>query len=195
MSTPAEIPTDGRIKRSERSREAIVLSMLELIAEGSLSPTAQQVAERADVGVRTVFRHFSDMETLFAAMNDRLSEQVTTLFVDAQQTGPLSQRIRAMVERRQTLFEKLSPYLRASAIQRERSEFLRAEHARGVKRLRRDLHRWLVEIEDVPPEDAAALEALLSFETYYHLRADQKLSLRKTGAVLQRSVERLLPTT
>ena len=57
MATSTDLPTDGRIQRSERSRETIVQAMLDLIGEGTLSPTAQQVAVRADVGVRTVFRH------------------------------------------------------------------------------------------------------------------------------------------
>ena len=56
MATPSELPTDGRVQRSERSREAIIRAMLDLIGEGIASPTAQQVALRADVGVRTVFR-------------------------------------------------------------------------------------------------------------------------------------------
>ncbi len=90
MATHTDLATDGRIQRSERSRTSIVQAILELIGEGSLSPTAQQVAERADVGVRTVFRHFSDMETLFATMNDRLVAEVDSLFVEKVQTGPMS---------------------------------------------------------------------------------------------------------
>ena len=72
--------------------------MLEPIGEESLSPTALQVAERADVGVRTVFRHFSDMDTLFAAMNQRLSDEVEMPFGEEVQachpcTGRFTQSI------------------------------------------------------------------------------------------------------
>ena len=55
---------DGRRLRSERSRQAIIDAMLKLVEEGVLVPTAQQVSERAGVGIRSVFRHFSDMESL-----------------------------------------------------------------------------------------------------------------------------------
>ena len=184
MSTSAELQTDGRVQRSERSREAIVRAMLDLIGEGTLRPTAQQVAAQADVGVRTVFRHFSDMETLFAAMNERLTEQVDPLFVDAPQSGPFEERLEALVERRLALFEKLSPYLRSSALQRGRSDFLARQHDRNVRLLRRDLRHWLPEVEGAPRETAEALELLLSFESIQRLRSDQRLGARRARQVL-----------
>ena len=135
----SDLPTDGRSRRSERSRTAIVQAMLELIGKGALSPTAQQVAERADVGVRTVFRHFSDMETLFATMNDQLTAEVDSLFVDTVQTGPYEDRVDALIERRMTIFGTLAPYVRSSTLQRWRSAFLQREHERTTRLLRRDL--------------------------------------------------------
>ena len=167
---------------------AIVQAMLELIGNGSLSPTAQQVAERADVGVRTVFRHFSDMETLFATMNDQISGEVASLFVEEVQTGSFSDRVDALIARRTTIFGALAPYVRSSTVQRWRSEFLQAEHERTIRALRRDLRRWLPELESVPTEVADALEMILSFEAWNRLRVDQRLSLRRTALVLRRSI-------
>jgi AcrR family transcriptional regulator len=56
-----EAGLDGRRVRSERSRKSIIDAMLQLVEEGILVPTAQQVSERAGVSLRSVFRHFSDM--------------------------------------------------------------------------------------------------------------------------------------
>ena len=67
MSTPSSRrgpPRDGRALRSERSRRPIVEALFALVGEGVLQPTAQQVADRAGVGIRTVFRHFEDMDAL-----------------------------------------------------------------------------------------------------------------------------------
>ena len=50
---------DGRIQRSERSRQLIIDAMVAMINAGHMIPTAQQVADKADVAIRTVFRHFS----------------------------------------------------------------------------------------------------------------------------------------
>ena len=52
---------DGRRQRSARSRAAIIEASFELMQEGVLAPTAQQIAERAGVGIRSFFRHFEDM--------------------------------------------------------------------------------------------------------------------------------------
>jgi AcrR family transcriptional regulator len=188
MVTSTDLATDGRIQRSERSRTAIVQALLELIGEGSLSPTAQQVAERANVGVRTVFRHFSDMETLFSTMNDQLSEEVDSLIVEKVQSGPYEERVDALIERRMMIFGKLAPYLRSSTLQRWRSAFLQAEHERTIRVMRRDLRRWLPEVESAPTEVADVLEMILSFEALNRLRIDQRLSLRRTAVVLRRSI-------
>src|SRR5690349_22289922 len=68
-ATPA---LDGRVRRGERSRDAIVGALFDLIGGGVLQPTAQQVADRAGVGIRSVFRHFTEMDSLYAAMDTRL---------------------------------------------------------------------------------------------------------------------------
>ena len=192
MATSTELPTDGRVQRSERSRSAIVQAMLELIGEGVLSPTAQQVAERADVGVRTVFRHFSDMETLFATMNEQLKAEVSALFVETDQSGPFLERVDAMIDRRVALFGKLGPYVRSSTIQRWRSAFLQEEHERTTRALRQDMRRWLPELELVPGEVADALEMILSFEAWNRLRIEQKLGLRRTTGVMRLAVLSLM---
>jgi AcrR family transcriptional regulator len=166
--------------------------MLELIGEGSLSPTAQQVAERADVGVRTVFRHFSDMETLFATMNEQLTAEVDSLFVEKVQSGSFSERVESLIERRVAIFGKLAPYQRSSTLQRWRSAFLQQEHERTTRVLRRDLRRWLPEVETAPSEVSDALEMILSFEAWNRLRIEQRLSLRRTTAVMRLTILELL---
>ena len=188
MGTSTEIPSDGRSQRSERSREAIVQAMLELVGAGLLRPTAQQVAERAEVGVRTVFRHFSDMESLFAAMNDRLRREATPLFIDSPQTGAFEHRVEGLVARRIEIFELLGPYLRSSAIQRWQSGFLQQEQERSIRIYRRDLFRWLPEVEEADPGIADALELVLSFEAWDRLRTVQKLGSRRARSALQRAV-------
>ena len=52
------VVADGRRMRSERSRDAIIEAALQLVQEGILVPTAQQIADRAGVAMRTFFRHF-----------------------------------------------------------------------------------------------------------------------------------------
>jgi AcrR family transcriptional regulator len=180
---------DGRLLRSERSREAIVRALYELVGEGSLEPTAEQVAERAGVGIRTVFRHFSDMESLFSEMDARIEAEARPLLEAAESKGPGSgppvSRARALAGRRAAFFEQIAPYKRAGNLKRARSSFLDSRHARLVRALRDDLLHWLPELAHAPPELCDALELAASFEAWDRLRSDQRLSRSRAGAALE----------
>src|SRR5215510_1848302 len=111
MATPATtLASDGRVRRGERSGHAIVEAMIDLVGDGILEPTAQQVAARAGVGIRTVFRRFSDMESLFAEMSTRVQAEVLPILLDGAPRGDLVERARALVARRVAFFERIARY-------------------------------------------------------------------------------------
>lgn len=176
---------DGRLARSERSREAIVEAMLALVGEGEPNPTAEQVAERARVGIRTVFRHFRDMESLFAAMDARIEADVAPRFTGPVPAGDAEGRVRELIARRCRLYEAIAPYKRAGALRRADSPFLRGRQAALARRLRAELRRWLPELERAPEELAEGLELLTSFEAWDRLRSEQRLGAARTQAVLE----------
>jgi AcrR family transcriptional regulator len=68
--TAAKAPqeADGRRHRSQKSQASIVNAMLALVAEGNLEPSADQIADIAKVGRRSVFRHFKDMDRASAML-------------------------------------------------------------------------------------------------------------------------------
>ena len=78
---PFEPPleTDGRRLRAVRSRDQIVEAMLALVGEGEMNPSAAQVAARAQVGLRSVFRHFEDMDALYREMSARIEAEILPL--------------------------------------------------------------------------------------------------------------------
>jgi AcrR family transcriptional regulator len=185
-------PLDGRVARGEKSRESIVGALFELVGEGVLAPTAQQVAERAGVGLRSVFRHFSDMERLFAAMDARLGAEVIPLLVGARPEGALRTRASGLVDRRVRLFERIAPYKRSANLARWRSPFLRRRHGALLRALRADLLRWLPEVKSAPPDLLEALDVATSFEAWDRLRSDQRLSHERAQAALERTVQALV---
>ena len=115
---------DGRVLRGARSREAIVNAVFELIGEGFAQPTAEQVAKRAGVQVRTVFRHFADMETLYAQLSGRVEREMRPLLEQPSIEGGLDARVRALVARRCALYERIAPFKHSGALQRAHSPFL-----------------------------------------------------------------------
>jgi AcrR family transcriptional regulator len=177
---------DGRTLRAERSREAIVGAIVALVGEGTPVPTAQQVAERAGVGIRTVFRHFSDMESLFAEISGRVRAEVGPLLREEPPDGPPAVRLRALVRSRARLFERILPYRRAMQIQRWGSPFLESQLRDDHRALRAGLRRWLPELRD--PDALEALDAVLSPELWMRLRVEQRVGPKRAEAALVRIV-------
>ncbi len=187
-----EPSSDGRQRRSERSREAIVQALIDLVGEGILQPTAQQVAESAGVGIRSVFRHFADMDSLFAEMDARLQAEALPLLRGDPPDANVEKRARALIDRRIAFFEKIAPFKRAGTIQRWRSPFLRGQHGVLVRALRTDLLRWLPELRRAPADLVEAFDLALSFEAWDRLRTDQRLGRDRARDALLRIVLALL---
>jgi AcrR family transcriptional regulator len=183
---------DGRVLRGERNREAIVAAMFALVGEGALAPTAEQVATRAGVGLRSVFRHFTDMESLYSALDARLRQEAQPILADREPRGARADRARALVQQRARLYERIAPYKRAANLARQRSPFLNAQHRALVATLRADLLRWLPELARAPRDVFAAIELATSFEAWDRLRGDQALSPARAQASVEASVHALL---
>ncbi len=177
---------DGRVRRSERSRAAMVQALFDLVGAGILQPTAQQVAARAKVGIRTVFRHFSDMDSLLAEIDERVQTQALPLLREEHPGGTREERVHGLVERRTRLFEQIAPYKRSGNLQRWRSAFVARRHAQFVRALRADLLGWLPELRRAPADLVEALDAAASFEIWDRLRVDQRLGRERAKAAIER---------
>ena len=175
---------DGRLLRTERSRQLIIEALHELINEGILVPTAQNVADRAGVGIRTVFRHFADMETLFATMDVQLRQSYEGLFIGGDRDGTLEERILHATERRAAAYEKQSCLMRSTRSQMWRSPVLQKHYARNQRGLRKDLLDWLPEIGSLNAVRREAVDTITSFETWDRLRSQQGLSVKSSVEVV-----------
>lgn len=190
--TPEPDETDGRRRRSQDSRARIVAAMLELVHAGDVSPGAEQVAARASVGLRTVFRHFNDMDSLYSEMAQVIEAEVRSV-VDSPFVGETwRDRVVELVNRRAAVFEKITPFKRASDIHRHQSNFLQASHERLISISREILKR------ELPPELARdqftfeSLDLLLSFETWSRLRRDQNLTPRRARELLEHAIRKVI---
>lgn len=162
--------------RSERSKQAIIDASLALMGEGNLIPTAQQISDRSGVGIRSFFRHFEDMETLFATIDDQIRETTEALFLGGDRDGTLEERILHAVERRAEGYEVEKNMILSTSAQLWRSETLRKNYARYQRGLRKDLDDWLPELKQLARNQREAVDALASFEMWHRLRYHQGLS-------------------
>lgn len=184
---------DGRRLRSERSRNAIMEAAVELMEEGVLVATAQQIAERAGVGIRSFFRHFEDMGSLAMAVDERLGKSWEDLFVGGDREGTLQERLEHAIERRADAYEQLWNVILHTSAQRWRYEFLRKNYARALRALRKDLNDWMPELESLPRGDREAVDAIASFEMWHRLREHQGLSKKSSIKIVTNLLKGLVP--
>jgi AcrR family transcriptional regulator len=183
---------DGRRRRGQDNKARIVAAMLEMVREGDLAPSAEQVAARADVGLRTVFRHFQDMDSLYAEMATAIQGELADIMAQPFRATTWRGRILELVGRRALGFERVVAYNRAAAVTRHRSKELAVRHVALVK-----LSREII-VRQLPPEVAAdkplveALDLLLSIESWARLRLEQALSPKAAREALERSVRKLI---
>lgn len=188
-----ETPGDGRVLRGARNREVIVEALLELVGAGNMRPTAEQVAKRAGVGTRTVFRHFDDMESLHAEMDARITAENLPLLEHRQSGGSQRERVQELVRTRVRIFERIAPFKRASNHHRPRSAFLQTRHAEMNRRLRADAAACLErELKAGPESLLDAVDLLTSFEAWDRLRTDQRLGRDRASRVIEQSLHALL---
>ncbi len=189
---PDVVAIDGRHHRSIKTRQVIVTAFIDLIGRGHPSPTAEQIAAHAQVGLRTVFRHFDDMETLYREITQRLDELMMPLVNKHLKATLWSDRLVESIERRCDIFDRLTPYHIAAQLHMHDSEYILQQVNRRVK-IEKDILAWLLPAAYV--EDRVFFEGLsmlVSLETWMRLRGLQGLSASKAKAVVLMTVQSLL---
>jgi len=184
---------DGRRARRNRSRDLAVDALLDLLGEGVVRPTAQQVAERSGVSLRSIFRIFDDVESLHAAACARQVTRVRHLFVDVPAEGTLDNRIDQVVTINGRLYESIAPVRRAALRTAAESAAVQETLARARGWVRAEAERVFAEELAASSRDTvSALELALSFEAWDQLRSAQGLSAARTSATVTRMLHAIL---
>jgi TetR/AcrR family transcriptional regulator, regulator of autoinduction and epiphytic fitness len=190
-------PQDGRTLRRINSFDRAVDALLDLIQSGNSSPTAQQIAEKSGISVRTVFRLTEDIEQLHAAAVQRQVQRTAHLYVQIPVTGSLGTRIRALVENRSTVFEAVAPTRRVA----ERLAESSPQIAEGLAFIHEYLQAQVAELFDRElsrisrvrrPDALSAVDVAASWETWDQLRRVQGLSIASSGRVVRQLIEGVL---
>lgn len=192
QTTIDETSPDGRRRRGQDSRARIVQAMLDLVYEGHISPSAELVAARAEVGLRTVFRHFKDLESLYSEMSAVIETELVALADTPFKASDWRGRVLELVERRGWAYERIAPFKRASDVHRHQSSALDLHNAKLVAGARDILRRELPTALADDRELFEAVDLLLSFDAWRRLRQDQNLSPKATMDVLQTMISGLL---
>ena len=175
---------DGRRARSQTSRGRIVCAVIKLIEAGDLSPSAPKVAETAGLGLRSVFRHFDDMESLYREVRDRVYAEVLPLIRNKVPGETWKERLENLVAPRSTIYERVHPYRLSAFSKRHRSEFLTDEYAKYIRRDNRSVEAILPTHVLANALATFSLQAILSFHNWHVLRHEQGLSIEQARHVI-----------
>jgi AcrR family transcriptional regulator len=193
LETP-EARVDGRNERSRRTREAVVDALLALHDEGDLTPTAQRVAAKAGVALRTVYGHFNDMETLYAEAGERELRRLYAVAEVVPTDLPLPERIARFCTSRARVLEYLMPVMRATRLREPFSPQLARNRARYIASADAEVERVFAR-ELAGPHGPKMLDALYlatGGPAWDALRTDRHLDPPAAEAVMRRTVTALL---
>lgn len=183
---------DGRRERSRNSRSKIIKAMMDLIVEGDINPSAAKVAEKAGVGLRSVFRHFDDKESIYSEMNTILWEAYSPELNRPFSSDDWREQLLELIERRAGVWEKTAPFRISTSIQRFRSPTLIENYRRLLETERKARDRILPEHVRNDSNRARAILLSTSFDTWRLFRHDEELSNKKTIEVMRQLLRDIL---
>ena len=109
---PSPIPSDRRVARGQHTRLELKEAAIDLIQAGNTQLTCGQVAERAEVSLRTFFNHYR-IDALYGEAAAALVLRALVLIAPVPSQGPVALRIRATCQQRRRLFERIATVLDA----------------------------------------------------------------------------------
>jgi AcrR family transcriptional regulator len=183
---------DGRKQRTNSSRQKIVEAMLELIREGALEPKAEQVAVKAGVGLRTVFRRFNEMELLFR----ELSVEIQRIFMPELEK-PIEgiiwqEKVLDLLERKVSIYQMIVPYRVAAKFHKHTSEFIRQDIAYWNKLEKKVLKDILPINEATDLTIFNAINGCMSFDYWLTLTTAQGLTSEEATDTIKVTVKTLI---
>ena len=193
-----EKKSDGRHERTERTRQCILDATRDLILEGNLQPTTTQIAKNAGVTPRTLFRHFSDAETLHLEMiaaaeasAEAVIDEPFPLAIAAPQQW--QRQLASIIDRRSRIYEHLLPIYVSPIFRRQRANQGHKDSRQLPAARRRE------RLNQVLPDELRnnkplfeAIDATLGIEFWISLRHSQKLGAKDARNVVEAAISRLV---
>jgi TetR/AcrR family transcriptional regulator, regulator of autoinduction and epiphytic fitness len=143
---------DGRRLRRDRNRTAVVDALLDLYGESNLRPSTAEIAERAGLSHRSLFRYFDDFDDLCREAIRRAEQRARPLIpIEVDRAAPLPERIEALVTQRLRLFGTLGKVAQVSRLNAPFAPVLAAELTKNRAFLRAQLADLFAPELNTPP--------------------------------------------
>lgn len=109
------VSADGRRARRDRNMTAVLDAAVELFTDNNVVPTMDQIAARAGLSLRSLYRYFPDADTLIAAaIAQTVGAARRSATIADTGVGPFAHRLDRFVEARTALHLALTPVMAAT---------------------------------------------------------------------------------
>lgn len=177
MPESVERSSEGgkRTPAAQRRRVRALDSFIDLVLEGKLPPTPQQVAERAGISMATFFRYFENLNAMRHEAATRMLERFPLLEIPEIGVGSLADRVERFVAIRVALWEKVNllARLQRSVALQDPDAARMVNYARGImaNQIREHFAPELRGISAAKRDGAVAVIAMLtSVESWEQFR-------------------------
>ena len=185
--------SDGRFARSQKTKDAIVKALLKLLRNTPF-PTAEQVAKESKIGLRTVYRQFKDMESIYLSLHEECMHSLGQIFnSDIDLDRPFNERVSFAIRERFTIYDEYETLFIATISNSARLPTLVNQVAESYQVMRERFIKIVPEIEDLSTIKSDLLFTRILFPSWFSLRNvlrhDQKIIIDELSNDLMKYIK------
>jgi len=172
-----ELKKDGRKLRSESTADHILNTAIKIARKGDIdSMSFNSIAKEANIGTRTIFRHFKDQESLQESLDQKLGEEFTSYFSEINKEDDLKNRIENVSSTLIQFFVKNQNIIRWTLRNIWRDKNLRQNMFSWNQILRNFVYSILPEIKEKKKSEREIIFECMSFLFFLRLNVVQGLN-------------------
>ena len=168
---------DGRKLRSESTADHILNTVIKIARKGDIdSMSFNSIAKEANIGTRTIFRHFKDQESLQNSLDQKLGDEFTSYFSKINKEDNLEKRIENVSSSLIQFFVKNQNIIRWTLRNIWRDKNLRQNMFSWNQILRNFVYSILPEIKEKKKAEREIIFECMSFLFFLRLNVVQGLN-------------------
>ncbi len=161
---------DGRFARSQKTKDDIVKALLKLLKDTPF-PTAEQVAKESKIGLRTVYRQFKDMESIYLSLHEECLYSLKQMFeneIDIEKS--FEERIYLAISERLAIYSEYESLFIATISNAARLPILVDQVAASYQIMRERFIKIVPEIKNLSTIKSDLLFTRFLFPSWFSLR-------------------------
>jgi AcrR family transcriptional regulator len=175
---------DGRKLRSESTADLILNTAIKIARKGNIdSMSFNSIAKEANIGSRTIFRHFKDQESLQDSLDHKLGEEFTSYFSKINKEDNLERRIQNVSSTLIQFFIKNQNIIRWTLRNIWRDKNLRQNVFSWNQIFRNFVYSILPEIKEKKKSEREIIFECMSFLFFLRLNVVQGLNQEQINEI------------